>query len=98
MNKTEAELFVSTRIQQIYRQLAAGLDVAPGKRLRLEGQIELLQHQQLITQAWLEEELNRLHQSAFGEVVDPLFWQWQQQQGSPFCLPWRMWDAPVYKA
>ena len=98
MHKAEAEQFVIARLQGIYQPLAAGQDIAPGKRLRLEGQIELLLLQGLIDAGWLRTTISELYQSAFAEPVDELFWQWQGLQPQPFCLPWRMWDAPVYKS
>jgi hypothetical protein len=85
---------VCNEIQGLYQQLAQGLDVSPARRYRLEGKIELLLQQQVISWQALQKQVDDYYQTFLQANVEATFWQWclEQQQ---FRLPTKMPIAPV---
>lgn len=85
---------VCNEIQGLYQQLAQGLDVSPARRYRLEGKIELLLQQQVISWQALQKRVDDYCQTFLQARVEATFWQWclEQQQ---FRLPIKMSTAPV---
>lgn len=96
MQKDEARQWLLDALDGIYHDLSCGLDISPGRCLRLEGQIDLLLAWQLLERNWLISEIENRYRQCCGEAVEAGFWQWQQQ--GVFVLPLRMREAPVYKS
>jgi hypothetical protein len=96
LDKAEAELFVTEEINAIYTQLQQGLDVSIGKRLRLEGKIDLLLQLKLIDTAWLVIVVKQAYLRHFQCHLNALWCDWQRDIDY-FCLPIKMTEAPVYK-
>lgn len=97
MNKHEAEQWLGKNVRHIYSQLADGMDVSPSARLRLEGQVDLLIYQKLLDKDDVRQLVAESYRLFFKQPVDNGFWQWADDQ-PVFVLPYRMHEAPVYKA
>ncbi len=97
LDKDSAQQWVSEKVKALYTQLQQGLDVSPGERLRLEGQIELLLQFQLLEWHWLQETINTQYQQHFHQPVNETLWQWMHND-QRFYLPMKMHEAPVYKS
>lgn len=97
INAEKAKLLVQDELQYIYSQLQHGMDVSPGRRLRLEGKIELLLQWQLLDWPWLQDVVNQQYACFFGQPLADDYWLWMRQE-QQFMLPAKMQDAPVFKS
>lgn len=96
LDKESAQMWLLTEVEKIYVQLSKGCDVSPSQRFSLEGQVKLLRAFDLVNDAHLKESVNQLYVRYFNEAVNPIFWQWMEDENS-FYLPMKMSQAPVYK-
>ena len=92
----DAKRWILEDIQCLYEALHRGHDVSPGKRLKLEGKVELFLSLELIDWFWLQKEINEAYEHYLGQPVAEGYWQWLMEENL-FCLPVKMQDAPVYK-
>jgi hypothetical protein len=97
LNESSAKEYITRVVDEMYLALQQGNDVSPGERLRFEGQAELLLMYEIISSNWLEELINLRYQYYFQQPVDDMHWQWVKQD-KHFYLPFKMREAPVYRA
>lgn len=96
LNTQSAQAWLEKNMLSIYQQLATGADVSVSRRLHYEGQARFLLEFELIQFDWLKSLTDKLYIKYFDAAVDPVLWQWMENERS-YILPYKMFTAPVYK-
>lgn len=94
MNENNLIDYLEQQIQLFYHELKEFGDVAPAKRMRLEGQCQLLLDMNYLSWSQLKDIIEPLCFFNDKEDVIKEFWQWSEQQN--ICrLPCQATIAPV---
>ncbi len=96
MNKQQAMEHLALRWRQLFAKLAAGQDVPPSQRLRLEGMMEMLVLLGLAQQSELDGALSRAYRGVFHvDLADEFGADWRQFYPFPQ-IPGNQQRAPVF--
>lgn len=87
-------VYLENQLQQYYQELAKYNDASPAKRMRIEGQVQLLLDLNMLDKQKLQNLVEKLYLKAVGEKVSCSFWWWGEQQHC-FRLPYQTAKAPV---
>lgn len=85
--------YVEASLLEIFTDLNTGLDVAPGKALRLEGYMQAMIHADSASKGVLEALIAKVYEQVYGEAMPSLFPPFEDDSILP--IPCYMQRAPV---